>query len=372
MSDLQFWQAFSELARAFLLMSLTGGIIALFLFAIIPLIKARLPKSAQYYLWVLALFAFSVPLYTLVSIPISTPMAPMQELLRENVKSTSEWHEELAQAQYGKAYEELEATEKIEIFFSKIGLFRGNFNNYILFMLIAMGGIIFVLDVIEYSFYILKLRRNRVPALKAELSLLPQKAPRLYRNPLAPTPMVIGIIRPVIYLPDRDYSEAQLKNILLHELCHLRRRDVLIKWIAALVVRVHWYNPLAWLMQRELDRACELACDEAVIKNLDNDGKQSYGDTLITMAAETNKRKMIASTTMCEEKKSLKERLGAIMAHKRFSRLAAAVSCALALAVLCATVALGAKSVDKAAAPEVNTIDIYVLDMINSSYESGE
>ncbi len=63
-------------------------------------------------------------------------------------------------------------------------------------------------------------------------------------------------------------------------------------------------------MRREIDRACELSCDEVVIKLLNNNGKQGYSDTQIAMEADIKTPKTIVPTTMCEEKKALKERLG--------------------------------------------------------------
>ena len=59
-------------------------------------------------------------------------------------------------------------------------------------------------------------------------------------------------------------------------------------------------------MRREVDRACELSCDEAVIRNFDNDGKKDYGNTLISVASDSKTPRAVLSTTMCEEKKNLK------------------------------------------------------------------
>lgn len=357
------WPIISEIARTLLIMSVTGGVIALILFALKPLIKNRIPKSAQYYIWLLVPIALLVPFSAFVSVPFNTPMTPVQEIIEANVKSTSEREEELAWERYNMPYDELGALEKIEISFREIGLMNGEFNNYILSALFAMGGVVFLIEIGQYVVYIIMLRRRRLPIQNNETALLEQlceskRLPRQYRNPLALTPMLIGVFRPVIYLPDVKCSEVQLKNILLHELTHLRRCDVVVKWIATLAVHVHWFNPIAYFVRREIDRACELACDEAVIKGLDTDSKQSYGDTLIDMAADTKKPKMIVSTTMCEEKKALKERLGAIMKHKRFSAWAIVVSYVLVISILLGTIFLGASATNGNADP-VPESDIY-------------
>ncbi|MCQ6560610.1 M56 family metallopeptidase [Paenibacillus mendelii] len=89
---------------------------------------------------------------------------------------------------------------------------------------------------------------------------------RLVRNPYAATPMLVGILRPLIVIPDTNYSEVQLKHILLHELTHLKRYDIVIKWFSMIVTSLHWFNPLMYWMRREITRSSELSCDEAVIR----------------------------------------------------------------------------------------------------------
>jgi beta-lactamase regulating signal transducer with metallopeptidase domain len=297
------WEIISEIARTILIMSITGSVIALFLFAIKPLIKNHIPKSIQCFLWVLVLIALLVPFSTFVSVPVSTPMASVQEILATNIKSTAERQEEFAQAKYNTPYEKLDELKQIDISYREIGQVNRSLNDALLHLVTMEGGIIFLIEIAHYFIFVFKLRRRRLPAKENETLLLYQlydgkKAPRIFRNPLVPTPMLIGMFRPAIYLPDTEYTEVQLRNILLHELTHLRRHDVAVKWLAALTVRLHWFNPIAYLVRREIDRVCELACDEAVIKNLNNDGKQAYGDTLIAVASEKKLPKTVLSTCL--------------------------------------------------------------------------
>jgi len=117
---------------------------------------------------------------------------------------------------------------------------------------------------------------------------------------------------------------------------------VLVKWLSVLTCAIHWFNPIVWFVRREIDRACELSCDEAVIRTLDKDGKQNYGDTLIYVAADAKTPHAVLSTTMCEEKKALKERLGAIMKSKKHTRIAIVLSAVLIITACGTAVALGA------------------------------
>jgi beta-lactamase regulating signal transducer with metallopeptidase domain len=219
------WEIISETARAILIMSITGSVIALLLFAIKPLIKNRIPKSVQYYLWVFVLIALFVPFSAFVSVPVSTPMASVREILATNIKTTAERQEELAQAKYNTPYEELDELKQIDISYREIGQVNRSFNDALL-RIVAIGGVlVFLIEIAQYFIIVSKFRRWRLPVIENEASLLYQlydgrKAPRLFRNPLAPAPMLIGIFRPAIYIPDTEYTEVQLRNILLHELLH--------------------------------------------------------------------------------------------------------------------------------------------------------
>jgi beta-lactamase regulating signal transducer with metallopeptidase domain len=143
---------------------------------------------------------------------------------------------------------------------------------------------------------------------------------RLVCNRFVTTPMLVGILKPCIIIPDIDFDDKQLENILLHEITHLRHFDIVIKWLTMIAVSIHWFNPLIYLIKKEINHACELACDETVIKNLSLTEKQAYGDTLISVVAEHKYPVGVLQATMYEEKKSLKERLIAIMNHNKKSK----------------------------------------------------
>jgi hypothetical protein len=158
--------------------------------------------------------------------------------------------------------------------------------------------------------------------------------------------MLLGIFRPDIILPDVDYSDEQLHAIFSHELIHLRRKDTLVKWLALIATCLHWFNPIVWFVRREINRNCELACDEAVIRHLDLDRKHSYGNVLLDVSANFTAPKAIAATMMCEEKKNLKERIDSIMKSKKHTRIAIALSLVLVISAVCLVLVLGSGSDD--------------------------
>ena len=100
-----------------------------------------------------------------------------------------------------------------------------------------------------------------------------------------PSPFVLGIIRPQIYIPFRMPKQEQA-YILAHEQCHIRRLDPLWKLIAFLLLAVYWWNPLVWCAFFYMVRDMEMSCDEAVIEQFGNEIKQGYSNSLLAFAME--------------------------------------------------------------------------------------
>ena len=336
----------AEVIRTILIMSLAGSIIALFLFMLKPFVKDRIPKLFQYYMWLVVLVALIVPVSKIVIIPAPivsaghhVSLTPIHDLVQQSFLVIREETDSLVFTPQGmdesvivKSQKQLPSMPTIIFIVWAIGVF-------------AFTG----LSITRYVLFSRKLRKRAVPANELETGLLKELSgmesiPKLYRNALALTPMLIGIVRPAIMLPDYEYTDAQLRNIILHELTHLRRRDVIIKWLSMLAAALHWFNPIVYILRREINASCELACDETIIRSLDKSGKQNYGDTLIAVVATHRILQTALSTTMCEEKKALKKRLATIMKYKKTSRTALVLSCILLITVICGTVVLGAAS----------------------------
>ena len=94
-------------------------------------------------------------------------------------------------------------------------------------------------------------------------------------------PMLAGLLRPVILLPEEPPEGDCLRYALLHELTHYKRRDIWLKTLALLANLVHWFNPLMWYMVRLVERDTELACDEAALRRLPGEEHAAYGRTIL-------------------------------------------------------------------------------------------
>lgn len=96
-------------------------------------------------------------------------------------------------------------------------------------------------------------------------------------------PMLAGVFRPVLLLPEESLNEGPdtMRFILVHELTHYKRRDIWLKTLALLANIVHWFNPFMWYMVRLVERDTELACDEAALRQLPPEDHAAYGRTIL-------------------------------------------------------------------------------------------
>ena len=103
--------------------------------------------------------------------------------------------------------------------------------------------------------------RDRAALHRVAHGLSMQRAPRLVRSRVS-GPFLIGIISPVIVMPDAELSDVEIESLLAHECAHALRRDNLLSAFEHLVAAAYWFHPLIWFMRRRLAVAREQACDE--------------------------------------------------------------------------------------------------------------
>lgn len=97
------------------------------------------------------------------------------------------------------------------------------------------------------------------------------------------TPCVLGIIHTKILIT-KDFlkqDEKSQKYILMHELCHIKRRDLILNYVLLMITSIHWFNPFIWFYFKKIRQDMELATDEMVLNQLNQDEKKEYGKTLL-------------------------------------------------------------------------------------------
>lgn len=128
-----------------------------------------------------------------------------------------------------------------------------------------------------------------------------------------PTPFILGVFRPRIYLPS-SLSEEDMEYVIAHENAHLRRRDHIWKPLGYLLLSVHWFNPLLWIAYIMLCRDIEFACDEKVIREMGTQIKQSYSSALINCSV---RRRTISVCPLAFGEVGVKGRVKKVLNYKK-------------------------------------------------------
>jgi len=146
-----------------------------------------------------------------------------------------------------------------------------------------------------------------------------------------PSPFILGIVRPRIYLPSA-LDEAQRGSVLSHERAHLARRDHWWKPLGYVLLAVYWFNPLLWLAYILLCRDIELACDERVLRGMDAGQVKAYSSALLACSMP---RKAVITCPLAFGQVGVKERVRNALRYKKpaFWVIAASVTVCIVVAV---------------------------------------
>ena len=322
-------------------LSLSGSLVIAAILLLRPLVRGRVSARWQYYVWLVALARLLMP---------AAPEGSLMGTLFREAPASPAVVESLPGPGPAESGTDLPVSPALPG--TETGPDLPDAAQWLATGWLAAALVLLVRKATAYQSYVRCLRAGGRavddPAVLDALAALGREAGvrrpvELLICPLAASPVLIGWVRPCIVLPSEDLTEEAFRCTVLHELTHCRRWDGAYKWLVQAAVCLHWFNPLVCLMAREIARDCELACDEAVVLALGEDGRRAYGDTLLRVLETGGKLSGVgASVTLCEDGKLLKERLEAIMKVKRQTKRTAALSLMLAGALLAGATAAGA------------------------------
>ncbi|MDE7231397.1 MAG: M56 family metallopeptidase [Oscillospiraceae bacterium] len=304
-------------------MTLTGGVMALVITVLRAILLNKLSKRMFVLLWEIAMLRLVLP----ISIPAVTSVYSLFSLLSNSVAT--------AQTVPGTTATNLPMIPN--------AIIAGNLQSGVSMPICAivwLAGMAITLAVFAAG-YIIVYRRYRCAVIVkggyVEEWLSEQKIRRNVRircSEQAVSPLTYGILRPTILLPESLENEQseQLTYILMHEMTHIRRFDMLRKIAAAAVLCLHWFNPVVWLLFLLYNRDIELACDEAVVRKMKGDCRSSYAMALIGME---EKRRGFSSLYSNFSKNAIEERIVAIMKTKKIGVVPTIVALALMVIVTC-------------------------------------
>lgn len=148
---------------------------------------------------------------------------------------------------------------------------------------------------------------------------------RLLEADDATGPVLFGLWQTRLVLPRglaAEFSDEELRHIFLHECAHLRRHDLGLNWLIAVLQTVHWFNPVLWWAFRRLRSDRELACDALALNVTAEPDAAGYGRTIVRLLERTVSRSLLPGMVgIAEHHSNIKERISLIAALRKRSHL---------------------------------------------------
>lgn len=283
----------SFMIRFLLCNGFISGIIGILLIAKC-VFKKNLSSRMQYNLWFLLLGLLAVPFIPLRPFGLSqilslfgilkNPSAPdagtaTGELTGMNPTGTTNWMND---------------------FTLSVSSETPSIAGLLLFWVWIVGIIAMILLVIKSSRRLGSLKKSALPLQNPEVRRLYNhclkemgitKAIPIYSTAFLKSPIIFGLLNPCIYLPIHliaDFNPSDMRYMLLHELQHYRYKDTIASYFMNLAGVLYWFNPLVWYALKKMRGDREVACDSSVLKMLEEDSYEDYGNTLINFAEKVS------------------------------------------------------------------------------------
>ncbi len=369
--------------------SLTAGIIAGIVFLIRLIIGKKLPRRVCYALWGLVLIRlvlpFSLPSPTSVFTPTSyTPQYSVQEDFRTNTAPQvtfpgAEFQPPVEEepVEFSTPEPSVETVpessmpEPVKPEIMETPVEKSFWEQSWLSVLTAIwlsGAAVFLLGGI--GSYLFLRKRYQTACLLPDQSLFDRcngklrhpfrRRVKIYVSADAVSPLVLGIFRPRIILPEGEIPEDQAVCMVMHELIHIRRGDPFVRMLSLLLTGIHWFNPLIWLALRFSSKDMELSCDEAALSRLGENSVKNYATALLELSVRQHRG---LSPLLMFGESNLKTRVKNALSYKK---PALWVSIAAVVIVAAGGVFL---LTDPVREPAVEAGDVFTVDLAGMSLQ---
>ena len=299
-----------------------SGIIIILLISKL-IFKNNLSSRMQYNLWLLLLGLLAVPFipFRLVSFP-----------------QISSWLRSVRN--YSASHADVGANNVMDPGLSGTTNWMNNFalsvnkdtpsvTGYILLGIWIVGMLAMMILIIKSSLRLRTIKRSALSLQNPEVRRLYNKCLNemkiarnipVYSTAFLKSPIIVGLLKPCIYLPIHlisDYHESDMRYMLLHELQHYRHKDALANYLMNFVGVLYWFNPFVWFALREMRNDREIACDTSVLKMLEADDYEDYGNTLINFIEKVSSSPFPFASSLSGNMKQMKRRIINIASYEK-------------------------------------------------------
>ena len=200
---------------------------------------------------------------------------------------------------------------------------------YILLGIWIVGMLAMMILVIKSSLRLRIIKRSALPLQNPEVRRLYNKCLNemkitrnipVYSTAFLKSPIIVGFLKPCIYLPIHlisDYHESDMRYMLLHELQHYRHKDAIANYLMNFAGVLYWFNPFVWFALREMRNDREVACDTSVLKMLEEDDYEDYGNTLINFIEKVSISPFPFAASLSGNMKQIKRRIINIASYEK-------------------------------------------------------
>ncbi len=322
--------------KAILVTTAVGSALAAVITLLRPVTKRVFGYKWHYYIWLAVLAVMVLPVrftfpamerieppeVSMMQAPIEESVDTQGEKINTNTNPTPVTYEERT------AYNSVNIMEKLP---SDIWYVLG------IIWLVGAGGML-GLGIVSYIRLVRRVRRDAVAQSCPQISEYTARRLTVCKCRGLSSPFIMGIFRPSLVLPEVELTEEQLRNIIMHETTHLNRNDILYKWFAFGVRCIHWFNPFAYYVSRQINAECEISCDLSVVEHMSSEQEMEYVNTIISLLSQGRGKTIPLTTGMTGNKKILKRRFTMIKNKKPAKRLVSVLSALIALILLGTTV----------------------------------
>ena len=298
------------------------GIIGIFLL-MKHILRNSLSSRMQYNLWFLLLGLLAVPFLpfrffkssemfvwfkSLNLVPTAKTETTVGQTFHTNITDTQNWMEDFT----------LSVNRETQ---SIIG--------YLLLALWISGIIAMLILVIRSALCLHILKKSALPLQSQKVQQLYQRCLNdtgitknvpIYSTAHLKSPVIVGFLKPCIYLPIHlmaDDNETDIRYMLLHELQHYKHKDGIANYLMNLAGIIYWFNPLVWYALKEMRSDREIACDTSVLKLLKSEDYVAYGNTLINFAEKISLTPFPFASGISGNMKQMKRRILNIASYER-------------------------------------------------------
>lgn len=316
-----------QIFKAVVIMSLSGGAFAVALMLLSPLTRRILNPTHHYYIALAAVVMLLIPVSFGTGGDRATQSAAVQT--ESTMRTADKAPNSGAVLPESQSLETQSQSHSDSTILKKLGDACRNAFPYLAAVWFVIAILLFCSKVEGYIWFTKRLAEHSSAADNPDN--VPQRL-AVRSTDMLQSPMITGIFRPTLYIPESDLTPNEQSLILEHELVHYRRGDIVFKWLIMAAKCIHWFNPIVYVLARYIERECEASCDFKATRSLSDADKKRYMHTLVDMI-ERKATSLSFGAQMSAEKSGLKLRIRAVK-HKSGSRLCVRAASAVIVAAV--------------------------------------